>query len=267
MPVPSSGGIAVGEILNLIEAYDERTGTPTSEVDDVQYLHRFSEASATAFADRNRYVGDVPGVPTAELLSQAFADERACLFDPTRAHPRRCRSASPTARTPSVGRDGRLRHARPRGRLDDAPVGRRPLGQRGGLHLDDRGDRRLGHHRARLGLPPQQRAHRLQLRAAVQRGARPQPAGPGQAPALVDEPDDGRRRRHARARGRQPRRGVDHHDGRADRPRPLRAGAHGRRRARRAAAVLAQRRERAGRAGHRRPARSAPGSRPSGTCW
>ena len=88
MPVPSSGGIAVGEILNLIEAYDERTGTPTSEVDDVQYLHRFSEASATAFADRNRYVGDVPGVPTGELLSQGFADERACLFDPTRAHPR-----------------------------------------------------------------------------------------------------------------------------------------------------------------------------------
>ena len=88
MPVPSSGGIAVGEILNLIEAYDERTGTPTSEVDDVQYLHRFSEASATAFADRNRYVGDVPGVPTAELLSQGFADERACLFDPTRAQPR-----------------------------------------------------------------------------------------------------------------------------------------------------------------------------------
>ena len=88
MPVPSSGGIAVGEILNLIEAYDERTGTPTSEVDGVQYLHRFSEASATAFADRNRWVGDVSDVPTAELVSQAFADERACLFDPTMAHAR-----------------------------------------------------------------------------------------------------------------------------------------------------------------------------------
>ena len=114
MPVPSSGGIAVGEILNLIEAYDERTGTPTSEVDDVQYLHRFSEASATAFADRNRYVGDVPGVPTAELLSQGFADERACLFDPTRAQPRpvpfgapdgayaECGAAAPPARSPTT---------------------------------------------------------------------------------------------------------------------------------------------------------------------
>ena len=41
---------------------------------------RLSEASATAFADRNRYVGDVPGVPGEELLSQDFADERSCLF-------------------------------------------------------------------------------------------------------------------------------------------------------------------------------------------
>lgn len=86
MPVPSSGGIAVGESLNLIEAYEGRTGRPLSAVDDVQYLHRFAEASATAFADRNRWVGDVPRVPTRELLSQRFADERACqLFDPNRA--------------------------------------------------------------------------------------------------------------------------------------------------------------------------------------
>ncbi|NHA67824.1 gamma-glutamyltransferase [Phycicoccus flavus] len=95
MPVPSSGGIAVAEILNLVEAYDERTGTPTSEVDQVQYLHRFSEASATAFADRNRYVGDVPGVPTGELVSQGFADERSCLFDPAAAMPRPVPFGSP----------------------------------------------------------------------------------------------------------------------------------------------------------------------------
>jgi gamma-glutamyltranspeptidase/glutathione hydrolase len=82
MPVPSSGGIAVAEILNLMVAYEERTGTATSEVSEVDYLHRFSEASATAFADRNRYVGDVPGVPVDELVSPGFAAERACLFDP-----------------------------------------------------------------------------------------------------------------------------------------------------------------------------------------
>jgi gamma-glutamyltranspeptidase/glutathione hydrolase len=95
MPVPSSGGIAVAEILNLVEAYEERTGVATSELSDVDYLHRFSEASATAFADRNRWVGDVPGVPVAELTSTGFAAERACLFDPTRAQPRPIAAGSP----------------------------------------------------------------------------------------------------------------------------------------------------------------------------
>ena len=95
MPVPSSGGIAVAEILNLIEAYEDRTGVATSELSDVDYLHRFSEASATAFADRNRYVGDVPNVPVQELISPAFAAERACLFDPTKAQPRPIPFGSP----------------------------------------------------------------------------------------------------------------------------------------------------------------------------
>jgi gamma-glutamyltranspeptidase/glutathione hydrolase len=61
----------------------------TSELSHVDYLHRFSEASATAFADRNRWVGDTapgePAVPVEELISPAFAAERACLFDPAEA--------------------------------------------------------------------------------------------------------------------------------------------------------------------------------------
>lgn len=89
MPVPSSGGTTVGEGLNLLEAYDRLTGTPLAAVDDAQYLHRFSEATATAFADRNRWVGDVPGVPVRGLTSQRFANARACaLFDAAAAAPR-----------------------------------------------------------------------------------------------------------------------------------------------------------------------------------
>jgi len=96
MPVPSSGGIAVGESLNLLEEYDALTGRPLSDVTRVQYLHRFAEATATAFADRNRWVGDVPDVPVQELLSQDFAQERACqLFRPGRAHPRPIAPGSP----------------------------------------------------------------------------------------------------------------------------------------------------------------------------
>jgi gamma-glutamyltranspeptidase / glutathione hydrolase len=89
MGLPSSGGLATGEALNLLEAYDRQTGTSLSQVSHAQYLHRFSEASATAFADRNRWIGDVPGVPQHGLLSQGFADERACqLFSATTAQPR-----------------------------------------------------------------------------------------------------------------------------------------------------------------------------------
>lgn len=95
MPVPSSGGIAVAEILNLMSAYEDRTGVETGALSDLDYLHRFSEASATAFADRNRYVGDVPGVPVAELTSPGFAAERACLFDPAKAQPRPIPFGSP----------------------------------------------------------------------------------------------------------------------------------------------------------------------------
>ncbi|HEU5001041.1 MAG TPA: gamma-glutamyltransferase [Lapillicoccus sp.] len=102
MPVPSSGGIAVAEILNLIEAYEAKTGTSVSDLDNAHYLHWFSEASATAFADRNRYVGDVPSVgypdsvPVTELTSDAFAAERACTyFDPNKAQTRPIPFGSP----------------------------------------------------------------------------------------------------------------------------------------------------------------------------
>ncbi|WP_395728586.1 gamma-glutamyltransferase [Nakamurella sp.] len=104
MPTPSSGGIAVGESLNLIESYQGMTGQLLSAVDDVQYLHRFAEATATAFADRNRWVGDVRRVPTRELLSPGFADERACqFFDPMKAAARPIPFGEPDGRYSTAG--------------------------------------------------------------------------------------------------------------------------------------------------------------------
>ncbi|MEW1977824.1 gamma-glutamyltransferase [Kocuria palustris] len=88
MPAPSSGGVAVGEILNLLEHYELRTGIGLAQLGETDYLHRFSEACATAFADRNRWVGDVPDVPHAELLSEGFAAERAEIMRPSSARPR-----------------------------------------------------------------------------------------------------------------------------------------------------------------------------------
>ncbi|MFE9771989.1 gamma-glutamyltransferase [Streptomyces sp. NPDC005931] len=72
----SSGGTTVAEALNILERTD------LSKASDTQYLHRFIEASRIAFADRGRWVGDpaFEDVPTKELLSQRFADSRACLI-------------------------------------------------------------------------------------------------------------------------------------------------------------------------------------------
>lgn len=76
MAPSSSGGTTVAEALNILERTD------LSKASDVQYLHRSIEASRIAFADRGRWVGDpaFEDVPTKELLSQKYADSRACLI-------------------------------------------------------------------------------------------------------------------------------------------------------------------------------------------
>ncbi|WP_206189720.1 gamma-glutamyltransferase [Streptomyces griseoruber] len=72
----SSGGTTVGEALNILE------NTDLSKASEVQYLHHYIEASRIAFADRGRWVGDpaFEDVPTKQLLSQRYADSRACLI-------------------------------------------------------------------------------------------------------------------------------------------------------------------------------------------
>ncbi|MEV6590719.1 gamma-glutamyltransferase [Streptomyces acidicola] len=76
MAPSSSGGTTVGEALNILE------GTDLSKASEAQYLHRYIEASRIAFADRGRWVGDpaFEDVPTKELVSQKYADARACLI-------------------------------------------------------------------------------------------------------------------------------------------------------------------------------------------
>ncbi|MFF8837048.1 gamma-glutamyltransferase [Streptomyces sp. NPDC015130] len=76
MAPSSSGGTSVGEALNILEGTDLASATRAG------YLHRHIEASRIAFADRGRWVGDpaFESVPTRELLSQRYADSRACLI-------------------------------------------------------------------------------------------------------------------------------------------------------------------------------------------
>ncbi|MFE0098945.1 gamma-glutamyltransferase [Streptomyces sp. NPDC059009] len=76
MAPSSSGGTSVGEALNILERTD------LSKATQAKYLHRYIEASRIAFADRGRWVGDpaFEDVPTKELLTQKYADSRACLI-------------------------------------------------------------------------------------------------------------------------------------------------------------------------------------------
>ena len=90
MAPSSSGGTTVGESLNILENFELSPGNMP------QSLHLYLEATAHAFADRGAYVGDPAfvDVPTETLLSQDFADARACVIDPDAA------SAKPVAPAP-----------------------------------------------------------------------------------------------------------------------------------------------------------------------
>jgi gamma-glutamyltranspeptidase/glutathione hydrolase len=78
MGPPSSGGVAVLQILG----YLERTDFAHAPAQSAAALHFFGEAAKLAYADRARYLGDpdfVP-VPVRELLSPSYLDKRARLI-------------------------------------------------------------------------------------------------------------------------------------------------------------------------------------------
>ncbi len=96
MGPPSSGGSTVGEALNILERF------PLSALSRTRANHLYLEASALAFADRNRYVGDPRvDVPLRELLSDGFARERACRIDPHGATTKPVRYGSPDGSYPT----------------------------------------------------------------------------------------------------------------------------------------------------------------------
>ena len=67
-----------------------------------RYIHVVAEALKLAFADRERYYGDVATVPLAELLAPAYLAARAALIRPDRAMPSAPPAGAPRAATPSA---------------------------------------------------------------------------------------------------------------------------------------------------------------------
>jgi gamma-glutamyltranspeptidase / glutathione hydrolase len=71
------------QALAMLAGFD----LPAMGHNSTRYIHTVTEALKLAFADRERYYGDAPGVPLAELLAPAYARERAALIRPDRATP------------------------------------------------------------------------------------------------------------------------------------------------------------------------------------
>jgi gamma-glutamyltranspeptidase / glutathione hydrolase len=83
MPPPSSGGVELIEMLNILEGYD------LTSADQVQELHYLIEAMKRAYADRALFLGDPEKVqnPVARLISKDYAAAWRATIDPARATP------------------------------------------------------------------------------------------------------------------------------------------------------------------------------------
>jgi len=83
MPPPSSGGISLIEMLNILERYD----IGTSGWNTAKTVHLMVEAERRAFADRAEYIADPDfiEVPIKTLTSKRYADIRAKDIDPSHA--------------------------------------------------------------------------------------------------------------------------------------------------------------------------------------
>ena len=180
-PPPSSGAIAVGQILGILNRTDADALPLENGLPGANWLHLYMEASRLAFADRAQYLGDPDFVqPPAgnwmSLLDPAYLAVRARLIGP---------------QSMKVAKPG-----------EPGPIGIRygmapPQPEHGTSHIsivDSEGDavamtttieslfgvqadgERQGRGRR---LPAEQRTHRLQLRAgrrARQAGRQPGPA-------------------------------------------------------------------------------------------
>ncbi len=85
MPPPSSGGIALFEMLNILERFPMASlGFDSSQKD-----HIMIEAMRRAFADRAEFLGDTDfvRVPVSGLISKKYAAELVKTIDPARATP------------------------------------------------------------------------------------------------------------------------------------------------------------------------------------
>lgn len=80
---PNGQGIAVLQILNILEGYD----IASMDLYSPEYIHLFVEAKKLAFEDRANYYADMhfSPVPVEKLISKEYAKERRALINPKQA--------------------------------------------------------------------------------------------------------------------------------------------------------------------------------------
>ncbi len=84
MAPPSSGGMAVIQMLNVLEAFDLKANGYGS----AQNIHLVTEAMRRAFADRAQHLGDPDfnsGIPIAQLISKDYATQLRKTINPNKA--------------------------------------------------------------------------------------------------------------------------------------------------------------------------------------
>ncbi len=86
-PPPSSGAIAVGQILGILANTNAASLAPVDGLPTADWLHLYTEAARLAFADRAQYLGDPdfvqpPGGSWMSLLDPAYLAQRARLIGP-----------------------------------------------------------------------------------------------------------------------------------------------------------------------------------------
>ncbi len=83
MPPPSSGGVVMMQVLNMLEAYDIRKLQSNSAAK----YHLYIEASRRAFADRAEFMADpdFANVPTFGLIDKKYAEQRRASINERKA--------------------------------------------------------------------------------------------------------------------------------------------------------------------------------------
>ena len=80
---PNGQGIAALQILNILENFNISSMT----IDSAEYIHLFTEAKKLAYEDRAKYYADpnFSKIPTSELISKQYANERLKLLNKKKA--------------------------------------------------------------------------------------------------------------------------------------------------------------------------------------